>query len=548
MKELGLSPTPQQRRLLEAALLGADQAVAAWRRWRAQNAPDAVDRGSRRLFPLVYHHLRESGVAEDELYELEPFYVRSREGAEWKLRDARPVVAALVEAGIDLLVLKGTALARFYAGDAGLRPMADIDLLVRTPDAARAAAVLSALGYAPSHLCWDCLSRFAFRRLHARSFVAPGRPEIDLHWHALHDSCEPDADEDFWEGAVPIDLAGITVKALNATDQLLHVFVHALHPEKFVNLRWWADAMHILRHDAEPIDWQRLLAQAVRRRLVLQVRHCLRSLKSILAAPIPEEAIRAFDRARTTWLERIELRARTQRRARGALARAVVAYQDETRRGRPHSLGALLRFLPRHLWGARAWWQMPAWTALDWLGLSPAPGASLTRRLFAPAVERFDAGPSPYSPGQRLAFCCDGNGLAALRAGWSYAERGGVWSDGALARLELRVDGDTRSALRLEAEIAAALVGGSKPSLDVHVLVNSTRVACWRFVAPIDGPTTRLATIPRGVLPGAGPCVIDFRILRPRSPASLGMNEDERLLGVHLSSLRLFPAPESERG
>jgi putative nucleotidyltransferase-like protein len=541
----GLVPRPHQRRLIEAALLGGDNALGAWRSWRAHNAPDTVDRASQRLLPLVYRNLRDNGVPESELRELKDSYDTRRDESERRLRAARPMVAALVDAGIDVLILKGAALARFYGGDLGLRPMRDIDLLVRTRDAERAAAALSRLGYEPTDLGWECLERFAFRRLHARSFVAPGLPEVDLHWHALHDARQPTADDDFWEGAVPLDFEGISVKALNATDQLLHVCVHSLQPEKRGNLRWYADAMRILCCETEPIDWKRLLDQALRRRLILQVRYCLECLRSAVAAPIPVETVRAFGRARTSWLERVEFRARTQeRRPPGTIAQAVLAYQTEIRGGHAESVGTFLRFLPRHLWATPRWWQMPAWAVLDRVGLAPRPGTSLARRLFDAALEPSDERPLSYWLGQRLAFCRNGNGLSALRTGWSYAEGGGVWSDGAIARLELHVEDAAGSPLRLEADLGAALVGASKPRLDVDVLVNSSRVARWRFIAPITGPRTWLATIPAGLLSGARSCTIDFRILRPRSPASLGLNEDERLLGFYLSSLQLSPTAE----
>ena len=544
----GLVPRPHQRRLIEAALLGGDDAVGAWRSWRAQNAPDTVDRASQRLLPLVYRNLRDNGVPESELRELKGCYERTRDESEGRLRAARPMVAALVDAGIDVLILKGAALARFYAGDLGLRPMRDIDLLVHPRDAGRTVAVLSGFGYEPSGLGVECLTRFAFRRIHARSLVAPGLPELDLHWHALHDSCQPAADDDFWQGAVPLDFEGIAVKALNAADQLLHVCVHSLQPEKRGNLRWYADAMRILCCETEPIDWQRLLDQAVRRRLILQTRYRLECLRSAVAAPIPAETVRAFGRARTSWLERVEFRARTQeRRPPGTIAQAVLAYQTEIRQGHAESVGTFLRFLPRHLWATPRWWQMPAWAVLDRVGLAPGPGTSLARRLFDAAVEPSDVRPLAYSLGQRLAFRRNGNGLSALGTGWSYAEGGGVWSDGAIARLELHVEGAAGSPLRLEAELGAVLVGGSKPRLDVHVLVNSSRVARWRFVAPVPGPTTCVATIPAGLLSGAGSCTIDFRILRPRSPASLGVNDDERLLGFYLSSLQLGPTAEAGR-
>ena len=116
-----------------------------------------------------------------------------------------------------------------------------------------------------------------------------------------------------------------------------------------------------------------------------------------------------------------------------------------------------------------------------------------------------------------------------------------MWSEGVLARLELdvRLDVQEVPALRLEVELAAALVNESHAALEVHVLVDSSRVARWRLTAPFAAPAIYKATVPSGVFPASRPCRIDFRILRPRSPASLGSSTDLRLLGIHLSSLRL---------
>jgi hypothetical protein len=114
----------------------------------------------------------------------------------------------------------------------------------------------------------------------------------------------------------------------------------------------------------------------------------------------------------------------------------------------------------------------------------------------------------------------------------------GVWSEGVLARLEIEPRALPEGPWRLEVELGAAMVGESHPSLDVHVLVDSSRVARWRLAAPFAAAIHE-ATIPAGLLSALRPCTIDFRILRPRSPASLGQSRDQRLLGIHLSALRL---------
>jgi hypothetical protein len=64
------------------------------------------------------------------------------------------IAAAAAETGIALVGLKGAALLRLGVYDRGERPMADIDLLARTEDAARTGRVLESLGYVEKHVAW----------------------------------------------------------------------------------------------------------------------------------------------------------------------------------------------------------------------------------------------------------------------------------------------------------------------------------------------------------------------------------------------------------
>ena len=533
-------PKPHQELLLRAALHHGNEALGAWKAWRAANSLDASDRPSRRLMPAAYKNLRDAGLSDVELAPLAQAYEKTRTGNQQKLDAARPVFEALAAAGIELLVLKGAALTRFYAGDLGLRPMGDIDVLVPPDQTERATAALANLGYEPVGIGASCLVRYAYRQSPSWPFVAQNAPDVDLHWHVLHESCQPEADGDFWEAAIPLDFQGVKLKALNATDQLLHVCIHALQREPQENLRWIVDAMAILRREAEPIDWRRLLAQVARRRLVLQARHCFKYLTAAYAAPIPPHVLEQLRHTPVSWLERVEFRSRLHPERRGMLSQAVILHQQEVHRGSDASLRAFRRSLPRHLWGASRWWQMPVWTALDWLRLGLRPGTPWARKVFGPPPDPMGQLAAPvYELGRRLVFGRDGNGLAALRSGWSYAESVGVWSEGVLARLELDVQEIAERPLLLEVELAAAMLSESRPPLDVHVLVDSSRVARWRLTSPFAAPAIREATIPAAVLAARRPCAIDFRILRPCSPASLGRSRDQRLLGIHLSSLRL---------
>jgi hypothetical protein len=87
------------------------------------------------------------------------------------------------EAGVAAVALKGVALHAFGVYQAGNRPMADVDLLVRPADAHRTAKMLESLGYAESFKTWkECV----FTRVDEQEPAALGEHsnngiKIELH-------------------------------------------------------------------------------------------------------------------------------------------------------------------------------------------------------------------------------------------------------------------------------------------------------------------------------------------------------------------------------
>jgi len=535
-------PSIERQTLLRAALLTSDDAAAAWRSWRARNEIGAADPASRRLFPLVERNLRGLDLGGDR-ERLRQVYLQTWIENRRRFHAVRPVLEALAAAGVDIVILKGAALLRFYDGDAGLRPMSDVDVLVRTPDTERAVTVLDSLGYRPAGCAPESLERYARQHLPGWSMVADGRPEIDLHWHVLHQSRAATADDAFWEAAEPLELEGLRLKRLSATDQLLHACAHGLERDERGNLRWVTDAMAIVRGAAAALDWQRLRAQAAAHRLVPQLRQCLRYLATAFDAPIPESLLRALDREPVTLLERWEFWATAVAPAkRSRLSHAVLAYQAQ-RRGGAGTDESFVRFLPRHLWGTNGWWQMPVWWALDGLGIAPRPTSALAQRIFGPAhVE--PTTPPRYTLGEILDFAANGGRFPFLGPGWAPAEPGGIWTESALASIALAPTEIPEHDVVLRIEIARVLLGARRP-LVVDVLCNGARVARWRFAAAADAAQTREACLPRALL--ARPrWQIDLRVLGATSPAALGISQDERLLGLHVRSICLT-ADDRER-
>ena len=117
--------------MLQAALLPDEAGRAAWRRMRASIAFEALDGASQSLLPLVYRNLDPRSAYDDEGIEaLKERYLLTWSENQRFYHGVLPLLQAFEQAGIDAVVLKGLALiARFYR-DPGLRPMADVDVLV----------------------------------------------------------------------------------------------------------------------------------------------------------------------------------------------------------------------------------------------------------------------------------------------------------------------------------------------------------------------------------------------------------------------------------
>jgi hypothetical protein len=226
---------------------------------------------------------------------------------------------ALGKAGVETLTLKGMALAQTVYLELGLRPMADIDLLVRPADRAAAIDVLRRLGYQTPGPDADRLAG-------SRDFAELVRDgiRIDLHWHLARYLR--------FEGIVRVDHDGLWRRAralvtpagrsltLGPEDMLLHLILHLTLGSEFARVLWWADLDALVRHHAAELDWERLVAEAERSRIRALAGFTLEVVRAAFDTPLP--------------------RGRLERIGCGPLRRAALARCLDT--SAPPSLGPLL--------------------------------------------------------------------------------------------------------------------------------------------------------------------------------------------------------------
>ena len=130
------------------------------------------------------------------------------------------LTAALTEAGIPFIPLKGAVIRKLYP-EQWMRNSCDIDVLVHSEDTERAAEVLmSRLGYESN-----------FFGKHDISFITPDRQHVELHFSLLDEDSFPRADAilgDVWEYARE---SGDERGELELSDELFY-FYHIVHMAK----------------------------------------------------------------------------------------------------------------------------------------------------------------------------------------------------------------------------------------------------------------------------------------------------------------------------
>jgi len=156
----------------------------------------------------------------------------------------RDLLTALGSAGVDVIPVKGLVLTTRLYGDLGIRPAADIDILVRREQLPEARAVLAQIGYRHA-------ARPPYEARHhpfhdAQYFGGPeGTTCVELHRGLAapaHFRLDP---ERLWEHSRTVEAFDMPVRLLSDVDTILHLAVHRTRSP--LRLRWLVDIAESLR-------------------------------------------------------------------------------------------------------------------------------------------------------------------------------------------------------------------------------------------------------------------------------------------------------------
>jgi hypothetical protein len=200
-------------------------------------------------------------------------------------RSALEELAALEPTGIQLLLLQGMAILDRIYPSPGMRPLSDIDLLIRRDDLMLMGERLVALGYA-------AISRYP--PVYVRDDI-----RVDLHSELAYLSrVEPrDAplrvdDGPLWAAAIPWK-EGTRLRTLSPADQIILLSAH-LQKHSFGRLIWFVDIGRLLRiylsNGLSDGAWRSLAERAARLRLEKPLHAVGAYLRTVFELPLPDTA------------------------------------------------------------------------------------------------------------------------------------------------------------------------------------------------------------------------------------------------------------------
>jgi hypothetical protein len=228
---------------------------------------------------------------------------------------------ALEEARVEMVLMKGPALAHTVYPDPSWRPFADLDFLVRGQDFQKACDVLADSGFRRG--LPEPRAGFDVRFGKAAELMGPDGLTIDLHrtlvvgpfglWIGL---------DELFAHTASLTVGGREVRRLDDTSLFLHACVHA-------SLGWWPPLLMPIRDVAQvasfaKVDWGLAAARTRQWRLAAVVHHAMATASDTLGASFPEEAKAVQGIKPRRKEERAMVAYTTDRRERGGTATSTL--------------------------------------------------------------------------------------------------------------------------------------------------------------------------------------------------------------------------------
>lgn len=266
------------------------------------------------IAPIIYQNLKEANLKSIPDYFLENlkaiYYGNVRRNTRY-FAELERVLKLLKETGVEPIVLKGGAMAEEVYKNIALRPLEDIDLLVKKFDLPAAKAVFERWGYASqkkifqskAHKEFEEEIRKPFEKFETELHFIKGEREyfFDVHWNLLiicdskiKEAIQLDM-ERIWKRKKLYSFGTSPAYLMSPEDLLIYVCLHLRerHLEKARSrLIWWYDIYKIIKTYENGFDWNYFLASVREYEACESIYPLILTLKEWFNPPLPQDLLK----------------------------------------------------------------------------------------------------------------------------------------------------------------------------------------------------------------------------------------------------------------
>jgi hypothetical protein len=251
------------------------------------------------ISPLVYwnlHNIDNKNIPQYVMAELRKKYLETVGQNMVFYHELKRMLETFKNAGIAVICLKGAFLAEAIYKNIGLRPLSDIDLLIKDKDFPKIGKKLWQLHYRPvgaypplgQEETWTAACESA----QARYTNLKTKILLEVHWHIHHLSSPYNVNiGTLWENAQPVTLAGVDTLAFAPEDLLQHLCLHMHHhsTQGVILLRWCCDIAEVIAHYQEQVDWEYLVESTRNYGTEIAVSRGLYIAQTYLGSSVPDQ-------------------------------------------------------------------------------------------------------------------------------------------------------------------------------------------------------------------------------------------------------------------
>ena len=270
--------------------------------------------------PLVFSRLPEIAkhydIPEYVAEELKKDYYLSATRNVLLFEELKKVLGLFNQSKLQIIVMKGTALAETVYGNLALRPMSDVDLLVKKENLHQIDELLKTLGYSPADRSVDDVD-FSSTYLTTLDYRNPAKnaPSFHVHWHFVNSTIPNESYinhikmDDIWQDAVKTNIADIETWVMSPHHLIIHLSEHALRVTHSLNkLSYFCDIDRAINYYGKSLDWDLLIRDTLKFNLNKMVYTTLYFSRYFIKANVPEDVLLKLKPERLSIPEKIFMR------------------------------------------------------------------------------------------------------------------------------------------------------------------------------------------------------------------------------------------------